>query len=60
MVEFLFIEGLDRQESLGDRTQREQFGQINYNLGIGQSWLHSAALRTKLISGRYRYNAVPI
>ncbi|HCF26301.1 MAG TPA: hypothetical protein DEV81_03605 [Cyanobacteria bacterium UBA11049] len=59
-VEFLFIQGLYRQESLGDRTEREQFGQINYDLGIAQSWLHSAAPRTKLTSGRYRYNAVPI
>lgn len=75
-VEFLFLEGkqplsqCDRtleersgqiNDDLGIVHNNYDFGiaQNNYDLGIAQK-LHLAAPRLKVISGRYRDNAVPI
>lgn len=65
-VEFLFLEG-EQPIFLGNRLLRQRSGEINYDLGI--AWinyvgifqkLHLVAPKLKVISGRYRDNAVPI
>jgi hypothetical protein len=65
-VEFLFLEG-EQSISLGDRLLGQLRCQINYDLGIAQinyvgifQKLHLVAPKLKVISGRYRHNAVPI
>lgn len=67
VVEFLFLGGF--QPSSGDRTSEQRSGQSNYDSGKAQNnydlgkehnKLHLVAPRQKAISGRYRYDAVPI
>jgi len=60
VVESLFISSGVLQPTRGDRLNQEQFGEINYDFGDAENWLHLAASQIKLRSGRYRYNAVPI